>query len=142
MAGNGPPPKRDAQRRRRNEPAKGKAESVVVDPTKVRGPELTGRHSAAARRWYEALRRSGQSMFFEPSDWALADVVVIAIDAFVKAPSAAMLSAIDSASSKLLVAEGDRRRVRLELERAPTPAPGKDGASGSVSWLDAHRAQA
>ena len=43
----------------------------------------------------------------------------------------------------LLVTEGDRRRVRLELERPPAGAgggaTGGGGAGGSVSWLDAAR---
>jgi hypothetical protein len=134
MAGNGPPPKRDSQRRRRNAPTKGFAEKVTA-PDAVRGPDLVGRHSAVGRRFYEALRRSGQAQFFEPSDWSAAELVVLAIDTFVAKPSATMLDAIRHGMSALLVTEGDRRRVRLELER---PAAEVERA-GSLSWIDQYR---
>lgn len=128
----GPPPKRSTQRRRRNKPDVEitRAES---DGT-VRGPKLVGTHSAVARRWYEALRRSGQAQFFEPSDWAAAELVVLAIDAYVKKPSAMILQAITSAQTNLLVTEGDRRRLRVELERAP--AAEGDAADAEVTHLD------
>lgn len=130
MPTKGPVPKRDAQRRRRNKTEE--ATRAVADGA-TRGPDLIGRHTAAGRRWYNALRRSGQAQFFEPSDWAAAELVVLAIDSFVKKPGAMMLGAIDKMSSSLLVTEGDRRRLRVELERE-TPAS-EEGAA-DVSWID------
>lgn len=127
----GPPPKRDSQRRRANTPAKGAAEHAVSDGV-VRGPNLTGTHTAVGRRMWEALRRSGESQFYEPSDWAAAELLVMAIDNFAKKPSAMMLASIQSAMTSLLVTEGDRRRLRLELERPGEPEEGEP----DVSWLD------
>ena len=125
----GPVPKRSDQRRRRN---KDNGEVVkVVSDGEVRGPDLKGQHCAVAKRFYEGLRRSGQAQFFEPSDWAAAELAVLAIDAFVKRPSAVMLSSINSAMSNLLVTEGDRRRVRMELER-----PAEDEETADVSWIE------
>jgi hypothetical protein len=83
----------------------------------VRGPELIGKHSAVGCRFYEALRRSGQAQFFEPSDWSRAELVVLAIDDYVRDHKAFHLQAIEKMSSSLLVTEGDRRRMRLEVER-------------------------
>lgn len=110
----GTPPKPSSQRRRRNKPAI--EETTVEAEETVRGPALKGRHSAMARRWWEALRRSGQAALFEPSDWSAAELVVVAIDAFAKEPRASMLAAINAAQSGLLVSVGDRRRLRVELE--------------------------
>jgi len=129
----GPPPKRSSQRRRRNKTA---PTTKAIAAREVLGPKLTGRHSAAARRFWEALRRSGQAQFFEPSDWAAAELVVAAIDTFIKKPSAMMLASINSAMSNLLVTEGDRRRVRLELERPDETQP--DDAS-EIAKLDEYR---
>lgn len=109
----GPPPKRSSQRRRANKVEVDRASSDGVR----RGPDLVGDHSDEALRWYEALRRSGQSQWFEPSDWAAAELVVLAIDEFVRKPSAFMFGQLMSAQSPLLVTEGDRRRLRVELER-------------------------
>lgn len=131
MSRKGPPPKRDSQRRRQNKPDT-PVETATSDGG-VRGPKLVGNHSAPAKRWYEALQRSGQAQFFEPSDWAAAELVVLAIDKFVKSGSAMMLGAIEKMSANLLVTEGDRRRLRLELER-PAPAQGQEGAD--VAWID------
>lgn len=127
----GPPPKRSDQRRRRNQVD---VESATTDD-EVRGPALTGTHSAVGKRFYEALRRSGQAQFFQPSDWAAAELTVLAIDNFVKKPAAMMLASIQHSMSSLLVTEADRRRLHLELER---PKPAEDG-DGGVSWLDSAR---
>lgn len=130
MGSRGPVPKRSDQRRRRNKEG-GEVVKAVVDG-EVRGPDLKGQHSAVGKRFYESLRTSGQAQFFEPSDWAAAELTVLAIDAFVKRPSAVMLSSITSAMSNLLTTEGDRRRVRMELER-----PDEDEeASADVSWIE------
>ena len=109
----GPVPKRSDQRRRRNKdrPLTSAASGGV------RGEPLEGEHSEHAQRFWESLRRSGQSQFYEPSDWAAAELVVVAIDTFVRKPSAMLLASIQSAMSNLLVTEGDRRRARLELQR-------------------------
>lgn len=110
----GPPPKRESQRRRVNKPVVpvDHAESVATP-----SPLLGGEHSDLGRRFWESLGRSGQSQFYEPSDWLAAELAVGAIDAFVKKPSAVLYQSIQSAMSNLLVTDGDRRRMRLELER-------------------------
>lgn len=131
----GPPPKRSDQRRRRN---KVDAESAPSDGV-VRGPELEGDHSDVGCRFYEALRRSGQARYFQPSDWAAAELVVLAIDSFVEKRSAMLLASINSAMSNLLATEGDRRRLRIELERAKAKPAGPDEV---VTELDAYRRRA
>jgi hypothetical protein len=131
----GPPPKRDDQRRRVNTPAAGEAEHVPSDG-RLRGPALRNArsHTDAGRRFYTALRRSGQAQFYEPSDWAAAELVVLAIDAYVERPSASAFLALQAAWPSLLVTEGDRRRARIELERAEP-----EGGDGRVSWINEYR---
>jgi hypothetical protein len=87
-----------------------------------------------ARNWYDSLALSGQSRFYEPSDWALAYLLAESISmdfsqqvvGFTEKDGAifgviplkgASLSAYLKAMSSLLVTEGDRRRSRVELER-------------------------
>ena len=116
----GPPPKPANQRRRRNAPAV--ATMSGVSDGEVRGPKLTGKHSALGTRFYEALQRSGQAQWFEASDWSAAELLVVSIDQYVSQPTAALLAAITSAQRGLLVTEADRRRAHVELTR-PEPSP-------------------
>lgn len=91
-----------------------------------------------ALRWYEALAESGQSRFFEPSDWAAAQYAAEAMSRNLNAGqrfSAQLFAAIWSAMNDLLTTEGDRRRVRMELQR-PQPRDGNEG----VTVLDDYRA--
>lgn len=134
MGSRGPAPKRSTQRRRTNDADK--VETAVVDEAKVYGDALEGEHSDQASRFWEALRRSGQAQFYEASDWAAAELQVLAIDQFVNKPSAMLLSAIQSGNAALLVTEGDRRRMRLELERAPDEVADE---SSTVAQMDDYR---
>jgi hypothetical protein len=130
MGSPGPIPKRSTQRRRVNKSAT--PETKAVSTGEVYGPPLVAghMHSRPSRRFYEALRRSGQSQFYEDSDWSYAaEVVCTGLDAYHARPSAAMLTALTQAMGPLLITEGDRRRARLELERV--------GANGEEESSDA-----
>ena len=118
MSDHGPIPKRSDQRRRRNKPAEPLTKAASTGAKY--GPPLAAsrNHCAASKRFYGALRSSGQAQFYEDSDWSYAaDVICVAMDAYIKRPSAAMLASLTQAMTPLLVTEGDRRRARLELER-------------------------
>lgn len=71
---------------------------------------------------YESLMRSGQSAFYQDSDmalaWSICDDLSYAKRS--KQRSGQLLQTIYSALSNLLVTEGDRRRVRLELTAPDT----------------------
>ncbi len=132
----GPVPKRSNQRRRNNKP-KIPVTKAAAKPTPLR-TALTadpGWHPAM-RTWFESLAGSGQSAFYEASDWALAWataetmsrelnpqplVVGHGADAHVEMvsmpPKAAAFAAFLKANTSLMATEGDRRRLRLELER-------------------------
>lgn len=107
---------RDANRGDRPEITKGKAREVgeipVADPTW---------HPIAVRLW-DALRTSGQSDFYQDSDWAMAYSLCEDLSYYKKAGkrSGQLLAVIYGTFERLLVTEGDRRRVRLELEGEST----------------------
>jgi hypothetical protein len=146
----GPPPKRSDQRRRRNEPAR-----PVVKPEgagEVEVPRANSQWHPTAKRWYASLAASGQSVFFEPSDWAMAYVVAESISRELKPqaivtqsgkvvkvaqpPKAASLAAWLKAAGALMMTEGDRRRLGVELQR---PQPDGEEATPDVSELDEWR---
>ena len=123
----GPVPKRSNQRRRRNKTDVDSA-PVAVRPGEVRGPECPDELSGLARRWYESLRTSGQSEFYADSDWTSALIVARAIERFEERPTAHMLTAILSGFGSLAATEGDRRRLRIELERQTVGDEDEDAA--------------
>lgn len=148
----GPVPKRSDQRRRRNKPAAG-------DPTEAEAsgafvpPKANTRWHPVAKRWFGSLADSGQSVFYEPSDWATAYVIAESISRELqpqpvttgmdqdtglpiveKMPmpvKGASLAAWLKGMTSLLATEGDRRRAAIELRR---PAPEEGGAN--VTQLD------
>lgn len=103
-------------RRRRN--VESQTDRLVVEGS-VSVPPPQDHWHPIAKRWYEALAESGQSRFYEPSDWAYAVYVAEAMHRNLDAGrfSAQLLATVTKAMSVLLVTEGDRRRMRLELER-------------------------
>lgn len=114
----GPVPKREEERIRRNKP------DVELTKINVQGaveqPELgmEDPHSIVAGMW-KALAESGQAQYYEPSDWEYARFTLHFADKLLKSgkPSSNMLMAVNSAFGDLLVSEGQRRRVRMEVER-------------------------
>ncbi|MFB9661587.1 hypothetical protein ACFQS3_02595 [Glycomyces mayteni] len=119
----GPVPKREDQRRRRN------TDGTPTTKGQARGaafiPAANADWHPLAIQLYDALETSGQSDYFEDSDWAYAQIVCEALSNCLKASrmSAQMFQAVDSAMARLLVTEGDRRRLRLELNKAPEADP-------------------
>ncbi|GAA2618821.1 hypothetical protein SMC26_40370 [Actinomadura fulvescens] len=112
----GPPPKRTSDRRRRNAGADVDRAALDTGGAKL-GPPCPREITGLGRRWYESLRTSGQAAFYTDSDWATAMIVARAIARFDERPSAHLLTAILSGCASLAATEGERRRLRLELER-------------------------
>lgn len=112
----GPVPKHSSERRRRN---KESAVETVASFGDVAVPEADEMWHPIAHRWYESLRTSGQSRFYEPSDWAQAFYVAEAMSRNLSTDrfSAQLFASVLSAMTELLTTEGARRRVRLEVER-------------------------
>ena len=70
--------------------------------------------------FYESLKASAQSRYYEPSDWEYARIACFILNNILnnpKRPNSELFKALQSAMSNLLVTEGDRRRLRLEVVR-------------------------
>ncbi|WP_406192387.1 hypothetical protein OH733_05380 [Streptomyces griseus] len=74
------------------------------------------------------MKTSGQADFYQNSDWAFAYSLCEDLSHYKSSGkrSGQMLQTIYSSFERLLVAEGDRRRVRIELTE---PAPEQDSAA-------------
>jgi hypothetical protein len=115
-------------------------ETVTVEIAKtveIPAPESTWH--PIARDWYLSLGQSGQSQFYEPSDWQYARYIAEAMSRNLKQRqkfSAMLLSAVQSGMTDLLTTEADRRRVRLELERGGTPDTKPAGVTAIADYRD------
>lgn len=132
----GPVAKRSDQRRRTNKPDLPIA--TAAGAAKVPIPDVDPEWHPIARRWFESLAASGQAAFYEPSDWAQAAFIAEGMSRCLSAErmSAQMFASVDTASVRLMVTEGDRRRLKVELERARPQDVDEDAA---VTAMDAWR---
>lgn len=123
MGTRGPIPKRSEERIRRN---KDDVEITRIEAVgQVESPELglDDPHPMIVDFW-NSLAESAQSKYYEPSDWQYARFTLHFADKLVKSgrPSSQLLAAVNSSLTDLLVSEGARRRVRLEVEREQSKA--------------------
>lgn len=111
-------PKRSDQRIRRNAPETPIESIEMIGEVDVPELGLENPHPIVSD-FYDSLAESGQAKYYEPSDWQHARWVCHWMDTAIKQskPSAMMLTAINSALTDMLVTEGARRRVRMEVER-------------------------
>jgi antitoxin (DNA-binding transcriptional repressor) of toxin-antitoxin stability system len=130
-------------------------EAEAAERSKV--PPADDRWHAVARAWYESLSRSGQRVYYEASDWATAYLLAESMSRDLKPQvvgiteegepvraviplKGASLAAYLKGFTTLLVTEGDRRRARVELERADDDeAPAEDDPE--VASLDEYRSR-
>ena len=152
MMTRGPVPKKDAERRRRNKtdgPSSIPAEVVNVDELlagDVEIPTPDENWHPIARQVYEAQMASGQVIWMEPSDWAMLYLMCESISRDLNPQvvgitetgevirdyiplKGASLSSYLKGFEALMMAEGGRRRLRVELERQKRieAAAGEDG---------------
>ena len=127
----GPPPKRSTERVRRNRTTP--PDVVRVDGTPVAQPPGSRSWHREARAWYRSLAQSGQARYYEPSDWRQAHVLAGILSTIVSSdrPSSELVKAWLAGAAELGVTEGSRRRMRIEVERAPA-APEESDAKVAV----------
>lgn len=118
---NGPVPKRSSERGRQ-------PYDNVIDRVQafgvVRKPDLGldgDVHPIIADFW-DSVGESAQSRYYEQSDWQYLRVSLYFLNRLLKSgkPSAQMLTVVNQMLTDLLVSEGSRRRVRMEIEREQT----------------------
>lgn len=116
----GPVPKRTETRRRRNKDADGLPATRGAAAENVQPPAAQDDWHPVAAAWYLSLSQSGQSHWYEPSDWATAQYIAEAMSRNLEQGqrmSAQMFASVLSGMTELLTTEGARRRVRMELAR-------------------------
>lgn len=128
----GPVPKDPEERVRRNktgedgiEPSTYQLESTVVVPV------VTFTHPTIQRVW-TSLRKSVNIKFFEPVDWAYAILILEQWEEELKSGKiigAMKLTALTSALEKVLIIAGDRRKLKIEVDRSAAEAEKKTKAS-------------
>lgn len=120
---------RDANRGDRPSLVKGERRPVTI-------PHAGKDWHPAARRIYDSIKTSGQSDFYQNSDWAYAWSVCDDLSNFknMSRPSAQMAAVVYTALGNLLLTEGDRRRARIELEH-----PHEEEKPASVSLIEEYK---
>lgn len=115
----GPVPKRSDQRRRRNKESAA-VTRISATTAAAKPPAETKDWHIAAKRWFRSLKKSGQHVFYEASDWAYAQLAadMLSDELNREKPRAATISQVLTMMDNLLTSEGARRRLRVELIRA------------------------
>jgi hypothetical protein len=137
MGSRGPVPKRMAERLGHVTKVQRAAVEAIAMAGPVRPARLPRSLHPIARGWYRSLRESGQSAFFEPSDWAAALFVAEALSRILSTEtmSAQAFAAAWSAMTDLLSTEASRRRVQIEVQREKEALP----REGAPTALDEYR---
>jgi hypothetical protein len=143
----GPPPKKVAARRRRNkdgvETEIVNIDDLVIGEREI--PVANPDWEDLTKSFFDSFKRSGQVVWMEPTDWMTAYALMEILDRWLKpqevrvgeirpgqqeggevtylfedkivAMPGGVLSSILKGLTALLATEGDRRRLRIELER-------------------------
>lgn len=138
----GPVPNRSDQRVRRNKP------EIEIDSVEADGevlmPDLglDDPHPLVVDFW-GALGESAQNRYYEASDWQYARLVMEFLNRMLKSdkPNSMIFSTVNSMLGDLLVSEGSRRKVRMEIERN-NGKPNQDSDIASVSDIFRNRLNA
>lgn len=133
----GPVPKRSDQRRRRNAPEIPIDKAPAAPAAPIDFPAPSAHWDGLARDWYLSLAKSGQAVFYQPSDWQYARIVAEGLHKMLTGKfTAVAFQAVMSSMTVLLVTEGDRRRLRIELERVKPVDPDAVLSDEAVdAWL-------
>lgn len=138
----GPIPNRSADLARPRERKGGKFKTDVVTkgtalPVVI--PDIDPNWHPIAIQLWESMAVSGQSAYYQQSDWAMLyslcdDLSYVKNQTYKR--SGQMLQVIYTTLSSLLVTEGDRRRLRIELEE-----PEEDQEEASVTAINKYKAR-
>lgn len=123
----GPIAKRIEERRRTNAVP---GETVVVMHGSVVPPELPEGLHPLALEWYRSIAESGQSFYFEPTDWTAARYVAEAMSKNLnqdKRFSAQLFGTVWAAMADMLSTELSRRKAKLQVQRIVDGAGSDEG---------------
>jgi len=98
-------------------------------------PEANEQWLPQARSWYNSLRISGQSEFYEASDWATAVIAAQTYDRFLRTYNASILASFVRLAERLGATLTDRRRAGIELaEPERTDADDEAADAAVIDW--------
>lgn len=128
----GPVPKDPEERVRRNKTGEDGIEvsTFQLDATVVI-PSVTFQHPSIQRIW-AGLKKSVNVKFFEPVDWAYA---ILALEQWEdelrsgKPMGAMKLQALTSMLERVIITAGDRRKLKIEVDRSTAEVEKKNKAS-------------
>ncbi|WP_424216339.1 hypothetical protein ACN20G_29825 (plasmid) [Streptomyces sp. BI20] len=126
MAKRGPVPKRsdEVMGHHRTTEAVTRTPSAAAVP--VSQPSAQGEDwHPMAERFYAAFGASGQSFYFEPSDWAVLKILTDHMSQLLRSPmlNAELFSAVLGQAEEMMTTEASRRRMRLETPVEKHAAP-------------------
>lgn len=130
----GPIPKREEQRVRDTEIG----QEVTKIPMKgaVQIPDLRKYPGmithVITKGFWDSLKDSGQAVYYEPSDWMTALTALHLLDRQLNSErgiSPTMVAAVWQMLTSIAVTEGERRRLRLEVERSTGSESGEEGGA-------------
>lgn len=136
MGTRGPVPKREESRQRRNQKETPTVKAPGAEEVSV--PEADPAWHPIAKRVWDAAVVSGQARFYEPSDWAVLFSLMDDLSDYKMADrrSGQMLQTIMSSLSSLLLTEGDRRRLQIELARPSAEVLEDAGVAEMKKWRE------
>jgi len=127
----------------------GAATSAVDDPRYIsvakgqsrsaglRLPDADPRWKPEAQSWFRSLKLSGQSDFYEASDWATAVAAAQAYDIFLRTHNASILGSFVRLSERLGATITDRKRSRIELADPEPEDLDEDAADEAIQGWQA-----
>lgn len=95
-------------------------------------PEADPSWKPKARSWYNSLKLSGQSEFYEPCDWMTAVAAADAYDVFLRTNNASVFAQFTKLVEKLGATITDRKRSRIELVEPVADDEDEDAADQAV----------
>nr|DAE91142.1 MAG TPA: hypothetical protein [Caudoviricetes sp.] len=145
MGVKGPIPKRSTEGHRITQARKFEhgVEPVNVIADKVEPPEPDpGWHPIAAKLW-ESVKQSTFTRYYEPSDWIVLYSACDDLSNYKKQErrSPTMLAAVNTMLTSLLLTEGDRRRVQIEINRIDESEAESAGVTALQAWAKARAAK-
>lgn len=145
MGVKGPIPKRSTEGHRITQARKFEhgVEPVNVIADKVEPPEPDpGWHPIAMKLW-ESVEQSTFTRYYEPSDWIVLYSACDDLSNYKKQErrSPTMLAAVNTMLTSLLLTEGDRRRVQIEINRIDESEAESAGVTALQAWAKARAAK-
>ena len=96
-------------------------------------PTASEQWKPQARSWYNSLKLSGQSDFYEASDWATAVCAAQAYDTFLRTNSPGILAQFVRLSESLGATHSNRKRSGIELDEPEHTDADEEAADRAVN---------